>query len=123
MKIGDKIDALHTLKDQKREMEKALKEFEEEIGRLEADVLQTLEEEGLAGGAGKEVTATIVESVKPNVEEWDEFYKYISENDYWHLLDRRPSVLGCRELFEMGQRIPGVVPFVKKSIRLTKRGK
>jgi hypothetical protein len=61
---------------------------------------------------------SITESVRPSVENWDDFYRFIHRHKYYHLLDRRPSVTGCRELFETKGNIPGVVPFTKRKINL-----
>jgi sarcosine oxidase delta subunit len=58
--------------------------------------------------------------MKPSVTDWDAFYKFIHENKYFHLLERRPHTAGCRELFQMRGAIPGVVPFVKRVVRVTK---
>jgi len=36
------------------------------------------------------------------------------------LLEKRVSVTGYRELLELGREVPGVVPFVKTKLSVTK---
>lgn len=116
--IGSLIDALHA---KKLEVKAALAEMNrliEEADRLELQIIDRLDAEESATGSGKRAAATVNESVVPQVQDWDALYAYIHENKYYHLLQRRPSSPGCRELFEQQKQIPGVVPFTKRTLNL-----
>ena len=52
--------------------------------------------------------------VVAQVEDWDEFWKYIYRHKLGHLLQRRVSDPSYRELLEQGKKVPGVSPFNKK---------
>jgi hypothetical protein len=78
-----------------------------------------MEEQGVSKSTGSLATASVYDSVKPSVQDWDAFWDYIWRHKHFHLLDRRPSVNGCREIFEKEGTIPGVVPFTKRSVRIT----
>lgn len=108
--IGSKIDALHDLREEKRKYEQKISEITETMNLAEADLLKQMQKENVDKATGKKATVSVSESIKPNVEDWDRFYAYIFKNKYTHLLERRPSVTGCRELFESKRVIPGVVP-------------
>ena len=69
-------------------------------------------------GKGKLASFTIGTSAVPQVKDWDLFYKYIYKNKFGHLLERRPSVTGCRELFDTKGNITGVEKFTKRKINL-----
>lgn len=117
-KIGDLVDKLHEIRERKREAEEAVKAIDEEFRRVEAELMELADEQGTLTGKGKVGSFSIVESVLPQVKDWDAFYKYIQKTKYWHLLERRPSVTGCRELFETKGAIPGVDKFTKRKINL-----
>lgn len=113
--LGAEIDALLALKQKKAGFEAQAKDVEAEISAAEQRLLDRMDTEGVTRAAGAAGAVYVDESIYPSVEDWDEFYKFIFENRYFHLLERRPSVGGCRELFELNQgRIPGVQPFAKR---------
>ena len=116
--IGVKIDSLQKLREKKRKLEASVKEVAEQMSGLEKELMEQMDTEGVMKSTGKLASVAISESVKPSIEDWDLFYGYIHRNKYYHLLERRPSVTGCRELFEKRGKIPGVVPFTQRTINL-----
>lgn len=121
--IGAKIDTRQALCEDKKCVEALLKKLQEQIDAVESSIFEHLDREGTTNGGGKTATVTVGESVVPNVTDWDAFYKYIARMKYFHLLERRPSTTGCRELFETKGAIPGVVPFTKRRLNFsTKKG-
>ncbi len=117
--LGESIDSLQKLKLQRRELQTQMDEVEMRISLAEEALMASMESQGLKRLSGTLATASLGESVKPSVQDWDVFYKFIHDHGYYHLLDKRPSVSGCRELFESRGAIPGVVPFVKRVVRTT----
>lgn len=116
--IGAKIDSLQKLREKKRIAEKTVTDIAKQMSDLENELMTQMDEEGVVGSKGKLASASISETVKPSIEDWDKFYAYIHRMKYYHLLERRPSVTGCRELFETKGKIPGVVPFTQRKINL-----
>lgn len=116
--IGDKIDALYALREEKRQLEELLKEKANEIALVENDLIEQMDAQNITKSTGSKATVSISTSVKPSVENWDAFYAYIHKNKYYHLLERRPSVTGCRELFDTKGSIPGVVPFTQRKLSI-----
>lgn len=116
--LGILIDDLQNRREQKRALEAQLKLIQDGIDEAEVAVLQAMDKAGLDKATGKLASVAVTENIKPSVEDWDAFYAYIGKNKFWHLLERRPSVTGCRELFETKGKIPGVVPFKKRTINL-----
>lgn len=113
--LGDKMFDVRELK---REYEDKIKVLDEEYKNLETQLMESMDEQGITKGDGKQANFTISENVVPQVDNWDEFYRYIHRNKYWHLLERRPSVTGCRELFDTKGAIPGVQKFTRRRINL-----
>jgi hypothetical protein len=116
--IGKLIDQLHAKKGEIKLKDAEKKALEEEAERLELQIMERLDAEETGTGSGKNAAATINEMVVPHVEDWERLYKFIHDNEYYHLLQRRPSTPGCRELFEQGKQIDGVVPFTKRTLNL-----
>ena len=116
--IGVKIDTLQKLREKKRKLEASVKEVADSMSVLEKELMEQMDTEGVMKSTGKLASVSISESEKPSIEDWDLFYGYIHRNKYYHLLERRPSVTGCRELFEKKGKIPGVVPFTQRTINM-----
>ena len=116
--IGAKIDALHALREDKRRLEELVKAKAQEIDAAENDLIEMMDRQNITKSTGSRATVSITSSTKPSVEDWDAFYAYIHKNKYYHLLERRPSVAGCRELFDTKGKIPGVVPFTQRRLNI-----
>ena len=116
--IGAKIDQLHFLREQKRALEGEIKQLSEQMSALESALIDQMDVEGVSKSTGATATVSITASVRPSVDNWDAFYAYIHRYKYYHLLERRPSVTGCRELLETKGKIPGVVPFTQRKLNI-----
>ena len=116
--VGAKIDALHALREDKRQLEELLKAKVQEIDLAENDLIEQMDAQNITKSTGLKATVSITTTTKPSVEDWDAFYAYIHKNKYYHLLERRPSVTGCRELFDTKGVIPGVVPFTQRKLNI-----
>ena len=116
--VGAKIDALHALREDKRQLEELLKAKAQEIDLVENDLIEQMDQQNITKSTGSKATVSITTSVKPSVEDWDAFYAFIHKNKYYHLLERRPSVTGCRELFDTKGAVPGVVPFTQRKLNI-----
>lgn len=116
--IGELADALFEIRERKTEAEQVVKAIEEEYRKVEAELYEVADGQQTLTGKGKKASFSIGESVVPQVKDWDAFYKFIYKNKFAHLLERRPSVTGCRELFDTKGAIPGVEKFTKRKINL-----
>ena len=116
--IGVKIDQLHALREQKRALEEQIKQLSGQMDELENQLIDQMDKEGVTKSTGNAATVSISTSVKPSVDDWDAFYAYIHRYKYYHLLERRPSVTGCRELLETKGKIPGIVPFTQRKLNI-----
>lgn len=116
--VGAKIDALHALREDKRQLEELLKAKAQEIDLMENELIELMDQQNISKSTGTKATVSITTITKPSVEDWDAFYAFIHRNKYYHLLERRPSVTGCRELFDTKGKIPGVVPFTQRKLNI-----
>lgn len=116
--IGSLSDELHAVREKKRGLEEQIKALDEQYKELELKLIELADEQGTTTGKGKLASFTVNDTTVPQVTNWDDFYKFIHKNKYWHLLERRPSVTGCRELFDTKGAIPGVEKFTKRRVNL-----
>lgn len=115
---GAIIDQLWASREEKRRLEEQVKEVEYAIKGIEETLMERLEAEGLEKATGSKASVSITSTVTADVQDWDAFYPYIAKNKFWHLLQRRPSDPGVRELWDAGKKVPGVVPFTKRRVNI-----
>lgn len=116
--LGTKIDDLHAKRELKRELEKQVAAISKEMDDIENLLIDQMDQEGVTKSTGSVATVAISTSIKPSVDNWDDFYKFIHRFKYYHLLERRPAVNGCRELLETKGKIPGVVPYTHRKLNI-----
>lgn len=116
--IGDTIDSLHALREQKRQLEEQVSGIAAKIEQLTEGLIEAMNKQGLESASGQKATVSISQPIFPSVSDWDAFYGYIHKTKSYHLLERRPAAAGCRELFELGREIPGVVAFAKTRLNV-----
>ena len=116
--VGALIDQIWAAREEKRRLESQVKEVETTIAALQEQIMERLEAEGLDKASGSKATVSISANTVANVEDWDSFWSYIIKNKYTHLLQRRVSDPAYRELLEQGKRVPGVQPFVKRTLNV-----
>jgi len=116
--IGAKIDLLHDLREQKRELEEQVNQLKAQMAEVENELIAEMDKQGVTKSTGSAATVSISTTVRPSVDDWDAFYAYIHRHKYYHLLERRPSVSGCNELLETKGKIPGVVPYTQRKLNI-----
>jgi len=116
--VGATIDQLWGYREQKRKLEADVKEVELKIKDIEDQLMERLDKEGLEKATGTKASVSITSSVVADVQDWDAYFAFMAKNKFWHLVQKRASDPGVRELWEQGKKVPGVVPFTKKRINL-----
>jgi hypothetical protein len=116
--LGSLIDKLYAKQQEIKALKEQIKDLEKQEEDLEQQVLEKCEEQETTQARGSSASATVSDKVLPQITNWDAFYAYIHDNKFFQLLQRRPSVTACRELFDAGTDIPGVEKFTKRGINL-----
>jgi hypothetical protein len=118
MKIGDRIEELHRIRELIRENEKQVKELKEEFDRKQWELMQQMEDAGLDQAKSNSATVFVSKDTVPTVKDWDSLTDYIAENEAYYLFQRRISASAWKEMVEMGQEIPGVEPYEKPKLNM-----
>lgn len=95
-----------------RKQKSALKEQEKELNSQErvakANLLEEMKKQGIVKLSNEEGSFIITSVVRPKVVNWEALYKYISDNNAYHLLHRRISTAPFEEMYHNGDPLPGV---------------
>lgn len=111
------IDARNNI----RVADEVVKKHKEEYDRLAQQMIELMQEDGITMTGDKEVaTASIRKTVVAQVTDWEKFYRYISRNKAYFLLQKRVSDVAYREILEdrRNKNIPGTEPFTKIGLNL-----
>ena len=122
--LGECIDAAYKFREERLAKQKEydeeiafLKEREEEI---EQHILHTFDKSDIEGAKGTLASASVTRMTVPTVKDWTEVFKWVAKKKAWDLLEKRMARVAYRDRLEAGEVIPGVEPFVKVSLSLTR---
>jgi hypothetical protein len=105
--------------------EKAIKAKKDVYKVMEEAILQAMKDSGteenpLMVAGGLQSTARISETKIPSVKDWDLFYKYIADNDAFHLIQKRASAAAWLDECKIEGLVPGTEEFIQRKISLRK---
>lgn len=126
MTLGEATDKLWALREEKRKADAEVKRLElaikgdvdKKIVGLESIVIALLDAQGTRKAEGRNASVSINESVVCNVEDWEALWPWIAKTKNFHLIQKRVSDPGVRELWALGKVIPGAQPFTKRNLSL-----
>lgn len=118
--LADLANDRDTLRERKRELEAEVKLLDQALAANELAIIERLDEMGVNKFAVGKLSFSISENTVGNVEDWDQVYDYIKANNAFHLVQRRLANAAYGELLDMGDSLPGVVPFNKRSLNFRK---
>ena len=121
--VGALIDQLYTLRADIRELNNTVNTLKQQKDELELKLIEMLDALGTDQSRSDLATATITETVVPNVEDWEAFYRYVSREKAFFLLERRVSSTAYRDTLQArkGRKLPGVESFTKRTLSLRTR--
>lgn len=118
---SDIIAKMAEVRDERRRISTRDKELVAEWRNLEMELLTRLDEQGMLKASTGDGTASITETVLPQVVDWDAVYAHIQETGDFYLLQKRPAAAAFRELHQSGEVIPGIEAYTKREISLRKK--
>lgn len=121
-KIDEMIDRMFMLREQKRGLEAQVKEVNSEIDDLQQELLARFRDVGTDYARGSLASASVTETIVPQIEDWGQVAEWVMENDALYLLHRRISSGPWKELRDAGTNVPGIEPFTKVAISLRRLG-
>ena len=119
-RLDERIDELYKIRDKVRQLTAQIKELNADFKQKHDDLIRTMDEVGTPTARGSLASVVITETTVPTIEDWGKVSEWVMENDAIYLLHRRISSGPWNELRDAGQNVPGVTPFTKRAISLTK---
>ena len=116
--LGATIDSMFVMREKKRTLDAQIKVIEADMKLLELSMFELLDAQETTKSQGKKASVSITEAVVGDVQDWEAFWPYIAKNKFWHLVQKRVSDPGLRELWALKKKTPGVVPFTKRTLNL-----
>lgn len=118
---GEIVAQMVENREERRRISARDKELIDENKSFELELLLRLDEQDMEKVSTPAGTATISETILPQVIDWDAFYQYMIDNDALYLLQKRPAAAAFREMNDSGQTIAGVEPYTQRTIGLRKK--
>jgi hypothetical protein len=112
------ITEMSDVREERRRIAARDKELIARWRTLEMELLTRLDEQGMLKASTASGTASITETVLPQVVDWDAVYAHIQESGDFFLLQKRPAAAAFRELHQSGVTIPGMEVYTKREISL-----
>jgi hypothetical protein len=114
------IDTLYSIRESKYQVKHEMDKLDKVYDEIENELMHRCTNNNIKTMGTTVAKISLSESVVPNVEDWDKLQAYIKENDAFFLLKRQVNVGPYREIVNAGDSLPGVVPFTKLKLSLTK---
>lgn len=107
--LGQLIDQLYHLREELRGIQKTEAETREHYNQIERKIMQKLHESDTTASRGTTATVSLTEAEIATLVDFDQFIEYVSENQAWHLLQRRvASRAAIQEIESNEAEIPGL---------------
>lgn len=122
MKLGELGDAIYAKKQEIAEAAAVVDRLDAERRALEDELINRMDEVGTDIVRGDSATISISETVRPQLQDWDAFNKFVLRKKALHLFERRISATAYREMKEeLGNKpVPGVSEFVARRLNVRK---
>ncbi len=117
--IGEIVDRMHALREEKRGYDAKSEAVKAEIESLEEELIRRMDTDKLELVRGGKASGAINETVMARVEDFDKFAAWVMRNKALYMLERRVSQGAYRELLNSKPKgIPGLTSFTKRTISL-----
>lgn len=121
MNSNDMIETYVKLRDKKKRMQdehkKELEPIEEGLMKLEARLMQAMEETGVEKLGGTAGTAFTKVNTSISVADWDSVVSYVKDNDAYDLLERRVAKSAALERGD----VPGLTVNQTKVVQIRRK--
>lgn len=117
--VGELIDQLWSVKEEKKEWAKEEKKLNARIEDIEQQLFAKFDAEQMTLGRGSKASISVGTSTAFNIADFDALCAYVKRKNYFHLFQRRVTVESARELFEANGSVPGLEPYTKRTIHIT----
>lgn len=119
--VGLLIDTYYGLREDRDDLAAQVKELNRKMEVLKLEIIQKLNESKIDSGRGSVATGSINEVVVGTIKDFDRLTAFIYRHKKIHLLERRVASSAFREELKIRGEVPGVEPFTRINLNVTKR--
>lgn len=112
---------IHKINVERKALSSQDDDLKKRLAELAAELQLKAADAKLTKGGDTKFDWKIEPKTVPQVANWDDFYAYIGKKGYFHLLQKRPTVSGCAELWGLGEVIPGVEKFTSNVVTVKEK--
>jgi hypothetical protein len=122
MNLGQKIDKLFELREEKYKQKEKVSEIQKEFDQIQAEVISRMENEDLEKAAGDKATATLGTGFYPSVEDIEKFVRWITRNKKFEFIQKRVSKGAAQEMLDSTNKLPpGVKSYNEAKLNLRRK--
>jgi len=117
--LGVVADQLKKVRELRLLMDKEVKEVKDRETELHEHLIENLSSDE-TGISGKAYHAQVMSKDVATVEDWEAVYDFVVEKDAFHIMGKSLNAKAVKEIYDNGDRIPGVKIMKNKKLSLTK---
>lgn len=114
--IGDILQLIREAKDHKAQLTAEINDITKVIDVYSEIALEKMDEADVSTVSTDSLTVKIKEQLVPTVRDWDKLWSFILEEKALTLLHRRVSSIAYKEYLDSGEDVPGVEPYIRRTI-------
>ncbi len=122
LNLGETCDRLYAMKAEIAVASAVVTELEAQKKDIENRLMEAMNLAGTNIARGKTATVSISETVRPQLQDWEEFTKFVARRKAFHLFEKRIAANAYKEMKELlgGKPIPGVTEFTQNRLNINK---
>ena len=118
--LAELIDRASDLREQYRKANKIADDLKREYNALTEVIMYLMKQADTTMAGSENFRASYTTEVMPTAKDWEQIFGWVKEHEAWHLLIRQLNAASYRELLNSGATVPGVEPFEKEKLSITK---
>lgn len=120
MKLDTLIEAYLTLRNEKQDLGKRIREISHDQAELEGAIHKAMAEAGITRAGSTMGMVSVKTTPQPSVVDWAAFQQYIADTGSFDLLQRRLSAPAFRDRWMDGAEVPGTTKVDIAKLHVTK---
>jgi len=119
-KLGTCIDAAYAMRAERLMVQHEVDDMKQTETQWFNHIIDSFSKDEIEGAKGETAVAAIKRQTVVNITNWEELLAWIIKKKRFDLLQKSVSTEGIKELWDSKIEVPGVEPFQKVSLSLTK---
>jgi hypothetical protein len=119
MNLGQKIDKLFNLREEKLKQNEIVKTIQRQFDDLQDDIILNLQGEDIKKATGEKASASVSMGFYPTVNDLEIFATWCVKNKKYEMMQRRLSSAAVKEMYDETNKLPpGTEAYTKAKLNL-----